>query len=199
MSNMEREICECFNSDLYATTLDNLSLKGSVSNGYSGDHELVLGGYKQVSHAYVTHAPPHLAGVLHPPSFGTGLSAAASSWLPPMPAMPTHSPRAGAIRAVHSYAAAVHFTSHHRQLSLYCDASVQMVEAVMAGKTHPTHSELRDVRLQHVVKAVRLVGGGGVEVEVEGQVGAGWGKGWPAQGHGPHCQGWRHSWRYNVS
>jgi len=40
-----------FNADLYNATMDQLSLKGMVSEGYSGDHELVIGGYKQVVEA----------------------------------------------------------------------------------------------------------------------------------------------------
>lgn len=33
--------------DLYVTTLEGMSLKGMVSTGFSGPHELVAGGFKQ--------------------------------------------------------------------------------------------------------------------------------------------------------
>lgn len=49
---------------------------------------------------------------------------------------------------------------------------IQVVEAIAEGRSDPEQGRqpLRDVRLGHVVTAVRLVEGGGVEVEVEGQV-----------------------------
>eukprot|EP00887_Chlorella_sp_A99_P004508 scaffold34.g4508.t1 len=44
----ERDIVEAFCADLYVTTQDQLDLGGSVAEGYDGDHELVVGGFKQV-------------------------------------------------------------------------------------------------------------------------------------------------------
>lgn len=44
----ERQVVEAFAVDMYAATLEDLSLRGTVSNGYEGDHELVAGGYCQV-------------------------------------------------------------------------------------------------------------------------------------------------------
>ena len=38
-------------SDLYVAPLDRLSMRGMVSTGYEGDHELVVGGYTQVVQA----------------------------------------------------------------------------------------------------------------------------------------------------
>ena len=39
---------EAYLSDVYVTTLDKMSIRGMVSNGFDGDHELVVGGYSQV-------------------------------------------------------------------------------------------------------------------------------------------------------
>lgn len=44
----EEGVVNAFTADLYAATLDKLSLRGSVTNGFDGHHELVLGGYSQV-------------------------------------------------------------------------------------------------------------------------------------------------------
>ena len=44
----EQEVVNAFTADLYVATLDKLSLRGSVTNGFDGHHELVLGGYSQV-------------------------------------------------------------------------------------------------------------------------------------------------------
>lgn len=44
----EEAVVNAFTADLYVTTLGNLSLRGSVTSGFDGDHELVLGGYSQV-------------------------------------------------------------------------------------------------------------------------------------------------------
>ena len=50
----------------------------------------------------------------------------------------------------------------------------QVITALAEGRTDPTHSELRDVRLRKAVTAVRLLpGGDGVEVDVAGEVSAG--------------------------
>lgn len=40
---------EAYCCDLYVATLDAMSLKGMVSTGFSGPHELVSGGFKQAS------------------------------------------------------------------------------------------------------------------------------------------------------
>jgi hypothetical protein len=45
----EEGVVNAFTADLYAATLDKLSLRGSVTNGFDGHHELVLGGYSQVN------------------------------------------------------------------------------------------------------------------------------------------------------
>ncbi|KAK3239773.1 hypothetical protein CYMTET_50326 [Cymbomonas tetramitiformis] len=47
----ESDLIRAFMTDLYAMEMKDLSLKGMVSEGYDGDHELVVGGYKQVSEA----------------------------------------------------------------------------------------------------------------------------------------------------
>lgn len=44
----EEVVVNAFTADLYVATLDKLSLRGSVTSGFDGDHELVLGGYSQV-------------------------------------------------------------------------------------------------------------------------------------------------------
>lgn len=44
----EEAVVNAFTADLYVTTLGNLSLRGSVTSGFDGDHELLLGGYSQV-------------------------------------------------------------------------------------------------------------------------------------------------------
>lgn len=44
-------IVRCYMSDLYVAPLDQISLRGAISWGYDGDHELVLGGYHQVAEA----------------------------------------------------------------------------------------------------------------------------------------------------
>ncbi|EFN52584.1 hypothetical protein CHLNCDRAFT_138597 [Chlorella variabilis] len=58
---MERQIVEAYLVDLYVTTTDRMSLKGSVSSGYDGDHELVVGGFGQEeplwAHAVVCTLP----------------------------------------------------------------------------------------------------------------------------------------------
>ena len=45
----EEGVVNAFTADLYVATLDKLSLRGSVTNGFDGHHELVLGGYSQVT------------------------------------------------------------------------------------------------------------------------------------------------------
>ena len=47
---------------------------------------------------------------------------------------------------------------------------MQVPTALLEGRAYRGHAPLKDVRLRQVVKAVRLPEGGGVEVEVEGQV-----------------------------
>ena len=44
----EEALVRTYLCDLYVATMDKLSLRGSVADGYVGDHELVRGGYKQV-------------------------------------------------------------------------------------------------------------------------------------------------------
>ncbi|KAL4436382.1 hypothetical protein ABPG77_009944 [Micractinium sp. CCAP 211/92] len=53
LSEVERDIVEAYCCDLYVTTLEGMSLKGMVSTGFSGPHELVAGGFKQVVDALV--------------------------------------------------------------------------------------------------------------------------------------------------
>ncbi|KAL4420498.1 hypothetical protein ABPG75_010154 [Micractinium tetrahymenae] len=48
LSELERDVVEAYCCDLYVTTMDRMSLKGMVSTGFSGPHELVCGGFKQV-------------------------------------------------------------------------------------------------------------------------------------------------------
>lgn len=45
----ESEILDAYIVDAYVTMPDRMSLKGMVSMGFSGAHELVSGGYSQVS------------------------------------------------------------------------------------------------------------------------------------------------------
>lgn len=45
VNDMERRIIEALCSDLYVAEMDALSLKGMVSFGYTGPHELVIGGF----------------------------------------------------------------------------------------------------------------------------------------------------------
>lgn len=45
------QFVRCYMSDLYVAPLDRISLRGAISWGYDGDHELVLGGYSQVAEA----------------------------------------------------------------------------------------------------------------------------------------------------
>ena len=45
----ERQFIHAYMSDLYVAPMEKLSLRGMVSDGYSGDHELVIGGYNQVA------------------------------------------------------------------------------------------------------------------------------------------------------
>jgi len=42
------ELVTCYLSDLYVADMKECSLRGMVSEGYDGDHELVQGGYRQV-------------------------------------------------------------------------------------------------------------------------------------------------------
>lgn len=44
----DREFINAYMSDLYVAPMEKLSLRGMVSHGFSGDHELVMGGYNQV-------------------------------------------------------------------------------------------------------------------------------------------------------
>lgn len=44
----ERQFINAYMSDLYVAPMEKLSLRGMVSDGYSGDHELVMGGFNQV-------------------------------------------------------------------------------------------------------------------------------------------------------
>jgi hypothetical protein len=45
----EQTVVNAFTADLYVATLNRLSLRCSVTSGFDGHHELVLGGYSQVS------------------------------------------------------------------------------------------------------------------------------------------------------
>ncbi len=49
LSPQENDIMDAYLTDLYATTLNKMSLAGMVSDGFDGDHELIKGGYCQVS------------------------------------------------------------------------------------------------------------------------------------------------------
>ena len=44
LTPIQRQIIDCYASDLYVCAMDKLSLSGCISNGYDGDHELVVGG-----------------------------------------------------------------------------------------------------------------------------------------------------------
>merc|ERR1711865_909235 len=43
-----QKLVRCYLSDLYVADMTECSLRGMVSEGYDGDHELVQGGYRQV-------------------------------------------------------------------------------------------------------------------------------------------------------
>jgi len=45
-----KELVRCYLSDLYVADMKECSLRGMVSEGYDGDHELVKDGYRQVIH-----------------------------------------------------------------------------------------------------------------------------------------------------
>ncbi len=51
LTELQHKIVSCYASDLYVATQDKLSLRGSISQGYDGDHELVQGGYGQLVEA----------------------------------------------------------------------------------------------------------------------------------------------------
>uniref|UniRef100_A0A061R8Y1 N1-acetylpolyamine oxidase n=1 Tax=Tetraselmis sp. GSL018 TaxID=582737 RepID=A0A061R8Y1_9CHLO len=53
LSPVQGDIVNSYMSDLYATTMDKISLKGAIAYGYDGLHELVRGGYQQVVDALV--------------------------------------------------------------------------------------------------------------------------------------------------
>ena len=45
-ADVESQIIDALFSDLYVAPMDALSLTGMVSEGFEGDHELVMGGFK---------------------------------------------------------------------------------------------------------------------------------------------------------
>lgn len=49
LDEQERTILDAYTADLYVATTAQLDLQGMTSMGYDGDHELVVGGYKQAS------------------------------------------------------------------------------------------------------------------------------------------------------
>jgi hypothetical protein len=44
----EQQVVAAFTSDLYVAPLEKLSVRGTITNGFGGHHEIVLGGYSQV-------------------------------------------------------------------------------------------------------------------------------------------------------
>lgn len=44
----EQQIVAAFTSDLYVAPLEKLSVRGTITHGFGGHHEIVLGGYSQV-------------------------------------------------------------------------------------------------------------------------------------------------------
>ncbi|KAL4530257.1 hypothetical protein Ndes2437B_g03764 [Nannochloris sp. 'desiccata'] len=51
LTDLQKEIVSCYARDLYVVAQDQLSLRGSITDGYDGAHELVQGGYSQLVEA----------------------------------------------------------------------------------------------------------------------------------------------------
>jgi hypothetical protein len=51
LTDLQKDIVTCYASDLYVVAQDQLSLRGSITDGYDGAHELVQGGYSQLVEA----------------------------------------------------------------------------------------------------------------------------------------------------
>jgi len=51
LTDLQKEIVSCYANDLYVVAQDQLSLRGSITEGYDGAHELVQGGYGQLVEA----------------------------------------------------------------------------------------------------------------------------------------------------
>ena len=176
----ERQIVEAIASDLYVVTLNKLSLRGTVTVGFHGHHELVLGGYSQVGTGVrgckhtgrvcaVRGAVCHAARCT-----GWARELSLSSDMPTQFSL-ERTISGGQVGCSDCRLSRQGTYRGRRLIALYQRGGrcVQVVEALEAGRpedgTQPIEHRPK-ILLQQVVTRVELLEGDGVAVHVEGQV-----------------------------